>query len=128
MVMVRHFIVCLVGILLCVVPLSAQTPTGTITGRVLERNTQRPLGGVAVAVEGTQIAAVSGMDGRFVLTSVPAGARRVTASSIGYAALQQDVTVIAGATANIEFRLESQALALEALVVTGYGAQRRLAI
>jgi iron complex outermembrane receptor protein len=128
MAMVRHFLVCLIGTLLCALPLAAQTPRGTITGRVLERSTQRPLSGVALTVDGTQNTAVSGTDGRFIINEVPAGARRVTASSIGYASVQQEVTVIAGASANIEFALESQALALEALVVTGYGAQRRLAI
>ena len=124
---VRHFLLCITGILLCALPLSAQT-TGTITGRVLERTTQRPLSGVAVAVEATGNTAVTDTDGRFILTGVPAGARRVTAGMIGYATLQQEVTVIAGQTATIEFSLEPQALALEALVVTGYGTQRRLAI
>ena len=125
MAMVRHFLVCLIGILLCALPLAAQTPTGTITGRVLERSTQRPLSGVALSVEGTQNRSVSDADGRFLITGVPAGARQVTASSIGYASVQQDVTVIAGASANVEFALESEAVALEALVVTGYGTQRR---
>lgn len=128
MAMVRQFLVCLVGVLLCTVPIRAQTPTGTITGRVVERTTQRPLVGVAVFVTGTENSTVTGTDGRFSMTGVPAGAQRVTASMIGYATLQQDVTVIAGATASIEFVLESQALALDALVVTGYGTQRRLAI
>jgi TonB-dependent starch-binding outer membrane protein SusC len=128
MAMVRHFLICLIGTLLCALPLSAQTPTGTISGRVLERATQRPLAGVAVAVDGASNVAVTNAEGRFTLTNVQAGARRVTAGLIGYATLQQDVTVIAGATANIEFALESQALALDALIVTGYGTQRRLSI
>ncbi|MBR9990359.1 MAG: SusC/RagA family TonB-linked outer membrane protein [Gemmatimonadetes bacterium] len=128
MAMVRNFLICLTGTLLCALPLSAQTPTGTITGRVLERATQRPLTGVSIVVDGTTNVTVTSTDGRFILTDVQAGARRVTAGLIGYATLQQDVTVIAGATANIEFALESQALALDALIVTGYGTQRRLAI
>lgn len=128
MVKVRHSLIAALGILLCAGPLGAQTPTGTVTGRVLDRSSQRPLPGVSVGVEGTDNVTVSGADGRFILTNVPAGLRRITASSIGYAALQQDVTVIAGESANLEFMLETEALALDALIVTGYGTQRRLAI
>ena len=65
MAMLRHFLICLIGTLLCAMPLAAQTPTGTISGRVLERATQRPLAGVAVAVDGTSNVAVTNVEGRF---------------------------------------------------------------
>ena len=44
-----------------VIPLSlgAQTPTGTITGKVIELNSQRPLSDLQVLVVGTQRGAIT---------------------------------------------------------------------
>ncbi|MCH8991097.1 MAG: SusC/RagA family TonB-linked outer membrane protein, partial [Acidobacteria bacterium] len=53
---------------------------------------------------------------------------QVTARLIGYAPLTQQVTVRPGQTATVEFSLQRQAVVMDEIVVTGYGAQRRVAI
>ncbi|HEV8382598.1 MAG TPA: SusC/RagA family TonB-linked outer membrane protein [Gemmatimonadales bacterium] len=108
-------------------PLAAQN-AGTIKGQVVDSTTRQALAGVIIQVEGTQIQTVSGNDGSYTLGSVPAGSVLVRATRIGYGPQRQSVTVTAGGTADAQFALAPQASLLEAVVVTGYGTQRREAI
>ncbi len=126
--LVRHVIPVLVGGLLCAVPLRAQDSTGTITGQVIDSTSRQPLSGVNVSIVGTSLRTVTRYDGGFVLGAVPAGARRLRATRIGYLPQEQDVTVTAGGAASVQFVLHQSATILEAVVVTGYGTQRREAI
>lgn len=128
MVVVRHLFPALVGVLLLAVPLSAQAPSGMITGRVVDSTTQQPLPGVAVMIEGTRRGTVTGDDGRFVLTGVAAGTHTVRARRIGYTSQPQNVAVAAGGTATVQFALQAAPSILEEVVATGYGTQRRLAV
>ncbi len=118
----------LLGGLLWAAQLSAQNPTGTVTGRVVDAATQRPLAGANVVVQGTQRAAVTRADGNFTIGGVPAGTHRVQASQIGYGSQQQSVTVTGGGTATVQFALAAEAVMLDELVAVGYGTQRREAV
>ncbi len=124
---VRYLFTAVVGILLWTAQLSAQD-TGTITGRVVDAVTLAPLSGANVLLVGTQRGTLTRADGGFLLSGVPAGTHRVQASLIGYASAVEEVTVTAGASAAVQFSLQPQAVALEEVVVTGYGTQRREAI
>lgn len=128
MVMARNVFLALVGSLCLLAPFSAQAQTGTISGRVVDSTTQQPLPGVTVLVEGTQRGALTGNDGTFRLTGVPAGTHSVRARRIGFGSQQQSVSVTAGATASVVFALEPQAAILQEVIATGYGTQRRVAI
>lgn len=128
MAVVRRLILALVVGLLCSVRLSAQAPTGIISGRVVDAESQQPVADVAVVVEGTRRGAVTAADGSFTIVGVPAGAQTVRVRRIGFAAPTQVVTVVAGSTANVTFGVSRQAAVLEQVVTTGYGTQRRLAI
>jgi TonB-linked SusC/RagA family outer membrane protein len=121
----RFAVPALVAGLLWTIPLHGQGTTGTITGRVIDSTTQQPLSGVSMQVVGTDRRALTGQDGTFLLTDVPAGVQQLRASRIAYALQQQQVTVTAGATASVEFALNPHALMLDAIVATGYGTQSR---
>jgi TonB-linked SusC/RagA family outer membrane protein len=104
-------------------PLHAQSG-GTITGRVIEASTGAatavsPIAGAQVSIPGTNLGATTDQDGRFTLSNVPAGTHVVRATAVGHAQAERTVTVAAGRTAQIDIRLESQALQLAELVVTG---------
>jgi len=115
-----------VSALLLVPPrLAAQGGTGTVSGTVVDAQGARPLSEVAVSVAGTDRRTVSGADGRFTLTNVPAGTRTIRASRPGYAAAEQTVTVAAGATATVTLRIGQSAVALGEIVAIGYGEQER---
>lgn len=122
---VRSLMPVLAGALLWTVQVGAQEPTGTVSGRVLDATSERPLSGAEVVVEGTQLTAVAGADGQYVLSGVPAGTHQVRASLIGYGGATQEVVVASGETVTAEFALEPQAIVLDELVATGYGQQRR---
>ncbi len=126
--LVRHVIPALVGALLCAVPLRAQDSTGTITGQVIDSTSRQPLSGVNVSIVGTSLRTVTRNDGGFVIGAVSAGPHRLRAARIGYLPQEQDVTVTAGGASSVQFVLHQSATILEAVVVTGYGTQRREAI
>jgi iron complex outermembrane receptor protein len=105
-----------------------QATTGTITGRVVDSTSQQPLANVTVAVPGTQRGALSGPDGRFTISGVPAGPQRVRAQRIGYGSRESQVIVTAGGPVAVTFSLAASASALTEVVVVGYGTQRREAV
>lgn len=117
----RKLCLALVAGLLAAARLSAQDPTGTVTGRVVEGTSQEPVAGAGVTVASRNT--VSGPDGRFTVTGVPAGTHTVRATRIGYGAATAQVTVAPGQTATVQLALSSQALLLESVVAIGYGTQ-----
>ncbi|HET9775383.1 MAG TPA: carboxypeptidase-like regulatory domain-containing protein, partial [Gemmatimonadaceae bacterium] len=128
---VRRLTLALVAGLLWSIPISAQNPvppTGTITGRVLDAETQAPVQDVSVFVEGTRRGAVTASDGTFTIGGVPSGSQTVRARHIGFGAPVQVVTVPNGGSVSVIFSMSRQAAVLEEVVTTGYGTQRRLAI
>lgn len=128
MVVTRCALAVVLGGMLFAAPLSAQTGTGTVTGRVVDSASRQPLPAASVRISGSTNGALSKNDGSFTISNVPAGAQTVRATRIGFAAQSRQVTVTAGGTATVEFVLSSQAAVLSEMVVTGYGSQRRESI
>ncbi|HKS37307.1 MAG TPA: SusC/RagA family TonB-linked outer membrane protein, partial [Verrucomicrobiae bacterium] len=131
MAVVRRFSLALLVGLLWSMRLGAQNPvppSGTITGRVVDAESQQPVSDVTVFVEGTRRGAVTGADGTFTIGGVPAGAQTVRARHIGFGAPIQTVNVPNGGSVTVLFAMSRQAAVLEEVVTTGYGTQRRLAI
>ena len=118
------FTVAAVGTLLWPVSLAAQA-TGQIAGAVTSE-TGQPLAGASISVPGTAIGTLTGANGRFTVSGVPAGQQSVRATLIGYTEQTQAVQVVAGQVATTNFQLASQALELEGVVAVGYGTQRRV--
>jgi TonB-linked SusC/RagA family outer membrane protein len=98
--------------------------TGRITG-VVTSDAGRPVYRAQVTVQGTSLGALTDSAGRYRLTNVPAGPRTVRAASLGYAPQTAAVTVAAGAQVTADFRLADLAVALQEMVVVGYGTQRK---
>jgi len=105
-------------------PAFGQQGTGRIVGQVTSEG-GAPLAGANVVIVGTQIGTLADQDGRYALPGVPAGTHQVQASLIGYATQTMTVTVGAGGTAEANFRLAPQAIALDEVVAVGYGTQRK---
>ena len=102
---------------------SAQSPT-VISGRVLGQ-TQSPIAGATILVEGTQFGTQSDAEGRYSLT-VPAshmGSVKVLVRRIGFAAQKQELT-LTGAPIVINWTLSSSATQLREVVVTALSIQR----
>lgn len=101
-------------------PAAAQQ-TGTIVG-VVRNQAGEPLTGATVSVETGQTV-LSVAEGRYIVRGVPTGGRTVSVALIGYATMEQTVTVPAGGTVTLNFTLSTEAVALEGLVVVGYATQ-----
>ena len=104
-------------------PSPAQAQNGVIQGRVLDASSGRALSNAQVLVDGTGIGQLTNAEGRFQLSSVPAGEHVVRATLIGYTESEQTVTLAAGQETSIEFEMSSTAIALDEIVVTGVGAE-----
>jgi TonB-linked SusC/RagA family outer membrane protein len=94
--------------------------TGAVTGVVTNAETGEPLSGVQVVLEGRRLGAVTGQNGRYMITGVPAGTYAVVAQMIGRSIERQEaVRVAADATVAVNFQMRSHALSVEGVVVTG---------
>ena len=103
----------------------AQATTGTITGRIIETGTQRPLSDAQVVVVGTQRGALSNAEGTFRITGVQPGTVTIRAQRIGYSPATQTVAVTANAEATANFMLSPTAIQIDEVVVTATGETQR---
>lgn len=102
-------------------PVAAQT--GSITGMVVDATSGQPLESAQVFIPALNLGGLSNTQGRFLLLNIPAGTHEVRVELIGYNSSTQEVTVSAGQAASVEFRLNSTALRLQELVVTGVAGE-----
>lgn len=118
-----------VALVLASAAVASAQGTGSIAGTVVDRETLKPLAGAQVFVPGTapgtEITLRTSADGRFLLPGMRAGQTVVRVQFIGYAIATDTVSVSPGEVATTQFELQPQAVALDAVVVTGYGEQRR---
>jgi TonB-linked SusC/RagA family outer membrane protein len=103
---------------------SAQTPTGTITGRVIDRGTQQPVVGATVRVVGTTRGAQTSDQGIYRITGVNAGTMNVQALRIGYASVTRPITLTAASTATLDFSLDAAATTLDVVTVSATGQEQ----
>ena len=115
----------LIGMFLAGAPAQAQQ-RGTVTGSIRDAQTAAILPSVQVYLVGSGLGTLSNSNGRYLIVNVPAGSYTLRAERLGYATQNVQIEVAAGQTVNQDFNLESEALGLDELVVTGTaGAARR---
>jgi TonB-linked SusC/RagA family outer membrane protein len=103
---------------------AAQQPTGTVTGRVVDRASQQPIIGVTVRVVGTTRGAQTSDQGTYRITGVPSGTVSVQALRIGYASATRPITMTDGGTSTLDFALEQAATQLDIVQVTATGQEQ----
>ncbi len=104
----------------------ALAQVGTVEGRVLNAQTNEPVPGANVALEGTTVGASTDADGEFSF-SAPAGEYTLAATFLGYLRATRPVSVRAGETVRVEMTIEEDLLGLEEVYVVGYGTTSELA-
>lgn len=102
--------------------------TASITGRVIDNQTQQPLAVAQVRVQGVGTGVFTDSDGTYRIQDVPPGTHTVVVEVIGYSDESREVTVTAGQTVVVDFALNAEALALDELVVVAYGTQTRTSV
>ncbi len=120
---VRHLVVAIA--LAMPMTLSGQQPGGTITGRVLDRQTQRPLEAAQVRIVGAARGAATDPSGVYRITGLPAGDVQVVAQRIGYAPVTRTVSVPASGSVTVDFILAVSATQLDQVIVTATGETQR---
>lgn len=103
-------------------PARAQA-TGTITGTVVDATSGQTLESAQVYIQALNMGGLTNRQGRFLILNVPTGTHEVRAELIGYSSGTETATVTAGETTTVEFRLNSTALRLQELVVTGVAGE-----
>ena len=86
--------------LLCIAQ-AALAQGGAIKGRVVGADTEQPLIGATVLVEGTSKGASTDSNGEFFIANVPAGDYKLRLSYVGYSYPAIPVSVTSGGTTNI---------------------------
>jgi outer membrane receptor for ferrienterochelin and colicins len=108
-------------------PAFAQVNTGTIVGRVTGAESGQPVPFAEVQLRapgGREIKEITGQDGRFRLSEVPAGTYTITARAFTYSPQTvENVAITAGGTVTQDFALTSTAIVLDELNVSGSRGQ-----
>ena len=101
-------------------PLGAQAPaTGRIVGRIIDLNTGLGLSDVGIQVVGTTMGTMSGIDGRYSLSRVPAGTVTLHVRRLGYQAKTVTGLLLEPrTTAQQDIGLQAATVQLQTLEVT----------
>ena len=83
-----------------IIPQAIQTYT--VSGTVMDKDTEGPLGGATVTIEGTGWAATTEDNGSYSISDVEASTYNITASKLGYTNQTETVTVDGDTTVDFE--------------------------
>ncbi len=97
---------------------SMAASSGTMKGKVFDRDTKEALTGASVLVKGTSIGASTDLDGGYIIHNAPAGDQTIVVSYIGYVSITMTVNVPEDQTLTRDFFLEATAVQGKTVVVT----------
>lgn len=100
-------------------PSSRSVVQGVVTGKVTDAKTGKGISGANISVGNDTHGVVTGEDGSYRLTNLPAGVTTITVHLVGYAKQSRSVTVGEGSTVAADFKLEPSANVLDQVIVTG---------
>mgnify|MGYP002794518413 CR=1 FL=1 len=92
----------------------------SISGKVIDKNSQEPVIGASVLIEGTSNGTITDLDGKFSLEAAPGSIIEI--SYIGY--MTQEIPVTAQ-TSDLQITLKEDSQSLDEVVVVGYGVQKK---
>ena len=102
-------------------PAASQQESKKHVSGVVKDKSGAPIPGATVMIPNTSFGTITDMDGRYSI-DVPSGTTVLEVMSMGYTT----VTVTLGTAAVYDIVLEDDALALEEVVVVGYGTQKKV--
>jgi hypothetical protein len=92
--------------------------SGKLRGRITDKDSNEPLVGANVSIQGTNLGAATDISGEYIVVNVPPGVYTVKATFIGYQQLSiSNVRVNNDLTASLDFVLGSEAVALQAVEI-----------
>ena len=102
--------------------LLANAPTATLVGTIVDRDTQQPLPGANVILDGTNSGAATDVNGHFEIHNIPVGSYSLRVHMIGYKSqAKANVRALSSRSSVINIALEPTVLSGADIVVTaGY--------
>jgi len=98
---------------------SSSPEPGRIIGKILDAESARPLAAVQVSLEDGSAGALTDIDGRYVLSRVPAGSHTVVVQRVGYGTKRiTGVEVAGGSVVPLDVTIEEQAVEVEGITVS----------
>jgi outer membrane receptor protein involved in Fe transport len=92
--------------------------TGKIAGRVVDRDSDEPLPGVSVLIEGTATGAATNIQGEFFIINVPPGTYNLRATLVGYGPVEvKNVKVSVDLTSSVDFELSTETIDMGTITV-----------
>src|ERR1700730_14883659 len=91
--------------------------TGTLSGRVIEKNTGNPLPAATVYIPDLKLGVVTDTSGHYFLKNLPSGTFLIEVRYVGFKVLTRDVFINGATVAN--FELQQNIIEENAVVVTG---------
>lgn len=110
---------------LVLLPAVAQAQNATLTGKVVDQATGRPLSDVQILVAGTPRGSRTSEDGQFRIVGVPTGSVQVRAIRIGYQAQVRTINIAATGGASVDFSLIPAVTKLDQVLITATGQSQR---
>jgi iron complex outermembrane recepter protein len=99
--------------------------SGVILGRIVEKESRKPLPGAHIVLQGTSIAAAAGGNGEFRLDGVEPGAYTIRVSFVGYITFTATVTVGRDPGPPLVVAMESMILPGQQITVTATRGRER---
>jgi len=92
--------------------------TGSLSGYVTDGKTEEPIVGAAVLLEGTQLGAVTDIDGFYQIQNIPAKTYNVSCSFVGYEKeVRYNIVIRSGGNPDLNFQINESATELEGVEV-----------
>ncbi|MGD0337919.1 MAG: TonB-dependent receptor [Bacteroidota bacterium] len=114
--MYRKLFCVLVGIL--VFPIMVMGADGKIRGKVVDKETNEPLVGATIIIDGTTMGTATQISGEYFILNVPAGTYALRASYVGYQTnIVSNVRVNIDLTTEINFALAPTSVQLQAVEI-----------
>lgn len=100
--------------------------TGTLTGLVVDAETNQPIFGVNVIILNTFLGSATNHEGKFTIKNIPPGKYKLRLSAIGYETKLLDLTINPGEEIDLKISLKPTAYAVEPVLVTATRREQRL--
>ncbi len=100
------------------VVMGAMAQTGTVAGRITDQEAGGGLTGASISVKGTNLGVVSGADGRYRISGIPAGTQTLVVRFVGYTEQSSEITVVAGTESTLDFGMQVSHIFGEEVVVS----------
>jgi len=102
--------------------------SGSLKGRVYDKESNGPLVGTNIIVKGTSLGAAADLNGNYIIRNIPAGKHSIIVSYIGYNSDTIVVNIAANKMAERDFYLTATALEGRTVIITGQAQGQASAI